>query len=46
MQIKIKKKFYNKKLKSLKSTQKYFNDTKNLSSIEIKEFSFLYLIIK
>ena len=34
-----------KKIKSLKSTQKYFNETKNLSSIEIKEFSFLYLII-
>ncbi len=40
------KNFYNyKKVKSLKSTQKYFNETKNLSSIEIKEFSFLYLII-
>ena len=40
------KNFYNyKKAKSLKSTQKYFNDTKNLSAIEIKEFSFLYLII-
>ena len=38
------KKFF-KKTKSLKSTQKYFNETKNLSSIEIKEFSFLYLII-
>ena len=38
------KNFY-KKAKSLKSTQKYFNETKNLSSIEIKEFSFLYLII-
>ncbi len=38
------KNFY-KKTKSLKSTQKYFNETKNLSSIEIKEFSFLYLII-
>ena len=38
------KTFY-KKAKSLKSTQKYFNETKNLSSIEIKEFSFLYLII-
>ena len=36
--------FY-KKTKSLKSTQKHFNETKNLSSIEIKEFSFLYLII-
>ncbi len=40
----INKNFY-KKAKSLKSTQKYFNETKNLSSIEIKEFSFLYLII-
>ena len=38
------KNFY-KKAKSLKSTQKNFNETKNLSSIEIKEFSFLYLII-
>ena len=38
------KTFY-KKSKSLESTQKYFNETKNLSSIEIKEFSFLYLII-
>ena len=38
------KTFY-KKAKSLKSTQNYFNQTKNLSSIEIKEFSFLYLII-
>ena len=40
------KNYYNyKKAKSLKSTQKHFNETKNLSSIEIKEFSFLYLII-
>ena len=40
------KNFYNyKNAKSLKSTQKHFNETKNLSSIEIKEFSFLYLII-
>ncbi len=31
--------------KSLKSTQKHFNERKNLTSIEIKEFSFLYLII-
>ena len=38
------KKFY-KKTNSLKSTQKYFNETKDLSSIEIKEYSFLYLII-
>ena len=40
-----KNKTFYKKVKSLKSTQKYFNETKNLSSIEIKEFSFLYLII-
>jgi DNA primase len=40
-----KKKFYTKKIKSLKSTQKYFNESKSLSSIELKEFSLLYLII-
>ena len=40
-----KNKTFYKKAQSLKSTQKYFNETKNLSSIEIKEFSFLYLII-
>ncbi len=40
-----KNKTFHKKAKSLKSTQKHFNETKNLSSIEIKEFSFLYLII-
>ncbi len=41
---KNKKNFF-KQAKSLKSTQKYFNETKNLSSIEVKEFSFLYLVI-
>ncbi len=35
----------NSKNKSLKSTQKYFNETKSLTSIELKEFSFLYIII-
>ena len=40
-----KKKFLTKKLKSLKSTQKYFNESKSISSIEIKEFSLLYLIL-
>ncbi len=40
-----KSKTFYKKTKSLKSTQKYFKETKNLSSIEIKELSFLYLII-
>ena len=34
-----------KKTKSLKITQAHFNETKNLSSIEIKEFSFLYFLI-
>ncbi len=40
------KKFYSKKIQSLKSTQKYFNETQSLSPIELKEFSLLYLIIK
>ena len=40
-----KKKFYTKKVKSLKSTQKHFNETKSLSPIELKEFSLLYLIM-
>ena len=41
----IKNRFVKKNLKSLKSTQKHFNETKNLTSIQMKEFSFLYLII-
>ena len=40
-----KKNFLTKKLKSLKSTQKYFNESKSISQIEIKEFSLLYLIL-
>ena len=40
-----KKQFYLKKTKSLKSTQNYFNETKSLSAIELKEISLLYLII-
>ncbi len=39
------KKLYSNNAKSLKSTQKYFNDTKSVTQIEIKEFSFLYLIL-
>ena len=38
--------FKNKKTKTLKSTKKYFNETKSLTSIELKEFSFLYILIK
>ena len=41
----IKKKFASKNISSLKTTQKYFNESKSLSHIEIKEFSLLYLII-
>ena len=36
----------NKITKSLKTSQKFYNETKSLSAIEIKEFSFLYIIIK
>tara|TARA_B100000287_G_scaffold427197_1_gene476428 strand:- start:1069 stop:2844 length:1776 start_codon:yes stop_codon:yes gene_type:complete len=32
--------------RSLRSTQKYYNETKSLTLIEIKEFSFLYILIK
>ncbi len=39
------KKFYNKKEKSLKTTQKYFNETQSLSPIELKEFSLLYIVL-
>ena len=41
----IKKQFIRKKTSSLEVTQKYFNESKSLSQIEIKEFSLLYLII-
>jgi DNA primase len=40
-----KKKFYYKKEKSLKTTQKYFNESKSLSLVELKEFSLLYIIL-
>ncbi len=40
-----KKRFYSKKIKSLESTQKYFNESKSISGVEIKEFSLLYIII-
>jgi DNA primase len=39
------KQFITKKTRSLKATQKYFNESKSLSQIEIKEFSLLYLVI-
>jgi len=40
------KKFYLKRKKSLNITQKHFEKTKSLTSIEIKEFSILCLILK
>ena len=44
--LNIKKKDFSfKKVQSLKSTQKYFYETKSLSHIELKEYSFLYLIL-
>jgi len=41
----VQKKYYTKRIKSLASTQKHFNESKSLSAIELKEFSLLYLII-
>ena len=37
---------YSISTKSLKSTQNYYNETKSLSAIDIKEFSFLYILLK
>ena len=40
------KKNYTKITKSLKSTQNYYNETKSLKAIDLKEFSFLYILLK
>ncbi len=40
------KKNFPKAAKSLKSTQNYYNETKSLKAIDIKEFSFLYILLK
>ena len=40
-----KKKFYYKNAKSLKTTQKHFNESKSISPIELKEFSLLYIVL-
>ena len=37
---------YTKNTKSLKSTQNYYNETKFLKAIDLKEFSFLYILLK
>ena len=40
-----KNKYYVKKTKSLDTTKKYFNDSKSISGVELKEFSLLYLVL-
>jgi len=40
------KKNYTRPIKSLRSTQNYYNETKSLTAIDIKEFSFLYILLK
>ncbi|MDA7553183.1 DNA primase [Candidatus Pelagibacter sp.] len=39
------KQFYVKKTKSLDSTKKHFNESQSISGVELKEFSFLYLLL-
>ena len=43
--INNRKKFIPKKISSLRSTQKIFNETKSLNKTELKEYSLLFLII-
>ena len=40
-----KKNYYIKKIRSLDSTKKYFNESQSLTGIELKEFSLLYLMM-
>jgi DNA primase len=40
-----KKKHYVKKIKSLDTTKKHFNDSKSITGVELKEFSLLYLVL-
>ncbi len=42
---KNRQKFYVKNTKSLDSTKKYFKDVQSISGVELKEFSFLYLVL-
>ncbi len=39
------KKYYVKKIKTLDSTKKYFNESQSLTAVELKEFSLLYLVM-
>jgi DNA primase len=40
-----KKRFYFKKIKTLDSTKKHFNESQSLTGVELKEFSLLYLVM-
>ncbi|MDA9698775.1 DNA primase [Candidatus Pelagibacter sp.] len=40
-----KKNSFIKKIKSLDTTKKHFSDSQNLSAVELKEFSLIYLVI-
>ena len=40
------KKFNLKKVKSLESTKKHFNESQSITGVELKEFSLLYLVLK
>ena len=37
--------FFSKKVKSLETTKKHFEESQSLTGVELKEFSFLYLIM-
>ena len=40
-----KKNYYVKKIRSLETTKKHFNESQSLTGVELKEFSLLYLIM-
>jgi DNA primase len=40
-----KNRFYIKKIKSLESTKKHYNESQSLTGVELKEFSLLYLVM-
>ena len=40
-----KKNYYFKKAKTLESTKRYYNESKSLTGVELKEFSLLYLLM-
>tara|TARA_Y100000022_G_C13056771_1_gene286988 strand:- start:24 stop:644 length:621 start_codon:yes stop_codon:yes gene_type:complete len=40
-----KNKSFVKKIKSLESTKKFFNDSQSITGVELKEFSLLYLLL-